>query len=125
MKTFLTALVIAITTAGFAQDPSVDPSDRKKFAELDIHTSTVCDMCEKTIEENMIYEKGVKSVTVDLATNSIHLEYDAKKTDPDKLRLAVTKLGYYADDLPGDPIAFKGLPACCQKEGCGKPVEKK
>lgn len=40
--------------------------DKKKVAELDIRTSTVCDMCVKTIEENMIYEKGVKAVRVDL-----------------------------------------------------------
>ncbi len=97
--------------------------DKKKVEHLDIRTSTVCDMCETTIEENLIYEKGVKSVNVDLAHNSIHIEYDPKKTTPDAIRTAVTKLGYYADDLPGDEKAFKNLPACCQKEGCGKKAE--
>jgi copper chaperone CopZ len=96
--------------------------DKKELAQLDIRTSTVCDMCEATIEENLIYEKGVRSVSVDLATNSIHVEYDARKTDPDAIRVAVTKLGYYADDLPGDEAAFRNLPECCQKEGCGKPA---
>jgi mercuric ion binding protein len=115
MKIFVAALLLFQTTMLVAQD-------RKEFAQLDIRTSTVCDMCEATIEENLIYEKGVKSVAVDLATNSIHVEYDAKKTDPDAIRVAVTKLGYYADDLPGDETAFKNLPACCQKEGCGKPA---
>ena len=119
MKTCITLFLLLITTLVVAQE------DKKKTTKLEIRTSTICDMCEKTIEDNMIYEKGVKSVDVDLAASLIHVEYDAKKTNPDALRIAVTKLGYYADDLPADEAAFKKLPACCQKEGCGKPGEKK
>ena len=118
MKTYITLFLLLLTTLVMAQD------DKKKTTKLEIRTSTICDMCEKTIEENMIYEKGVKSVNVDLSASLIHVEYDAKKTTPDALRIAVTKLGYSADDLPGDEAAFKKLPACCQKEGCGKPPVK-
>ncbi|MBL8003233.1 MAG: heavy-metal-associated domain-containing protein [Flavobacteriales bacterium] len=95
------------------------------LATLDVRTSSVCDMCEKTIEEGLLYEKGVKQADLDLATNVVHVTYDAKKTSPERIRVAITKLGYYADDQPGDEKAFRNLPACCQKEGCGKPVEKK
>ena len=118
MKQLLAISLIALSTIAMGQD-------KKKTTSLEIRTSTVCDMCEKTIEENMIYEKGVKSVDVDLAASIIHLEYDARKTDPQALRTAVTKLGYSADDMPGDQVAFKKLPDCCQKEGCGQPTEKK
>ena len=77
-------------------------------------------MCEKTIEENLIYEKGVKKVEVDLAAASVSVTYDPRKTDAAKLRTALTKLGYSADGVAADPTAFAKLPACCQKEGCGK-----
>jgi len=87
---------------------------------LDIKSSTVCDMCKETIEKEMIYEKGVKSVSVDLAASSVRIEYDARKNSPEKLRAALIKLGYAADGTPGDAKAFAKLPACCQKEGCGK-----
>ncbi len=60
-----------------------------------------------------------------LPTSMIHVEYDARKTDPEHIRMAVTKLGYSADDMPGDLAAFKKLPDCCQKEGCGQAVEEK
>jgi mercuric ion binding protein len=96
-----------------------DKSDRK--AHLDIRTSSVCDMCETTIEGEMIYEKGVKKVDLDLATGILHITYDPRKNTPEGLRTALTKMGYWADDLPADPVAFSKLPACCQKEGCGKP----
>jgi mercuric ion binding protein len=116
MRTLLLIVAIGSLLNARAQD--------KKLAQLDIRTSSVCDMCEQTIESNLIYEKGVKKVDLDLATNVIHVEYDPRKTSPEAIRVAVTKLGYYADDLPGDPKAFAALPACCQKEGCGKPAEK-
>lgn len=77
-------------------------------------------MCVKTIQDNMIYEKGVKKVTVDLATSTVHLDYDVRKNTPEKLRAALVELGYAADGTPGDAKAFARLPECCQKEGCGK-----
>lgn len=124
MKYPIILTLLLASTSLFAQEKAADRSADKKLAHLDIHTSTVCDMCEKTIEENLIYEKGVKSVNVDLAKSEIHVEYDPKKNTPEGLRKAVSAMGYMADDIPGDEAAFKKLPLCCQKEGCGKPVEK-
>lgn len=122
MKYLLTIAMLFASAFAFAQEPVADKD--KKLALLDIRTSTVCDMCEKTIEENMIYEKGVKSVNVDLEKSLIHVQYDPKKNTPEGLRNAVVKMGYMADDIPGDEAAFKKLPLCCQKEGCGKPPAK-
>ncbi|MBS1583485.1 MAG: cation transporter [Bacteroidetes bacterium] len=101
---------------------ATNAQDKKPLAGVDIHTNAVCDMCKSTIEKELVYEKGVKGVHVDLAANVIHVDYDAKRTDPDKLRTAVTKLGYSADGTAPDAEARKALPACCQKEGCGMPA---
>lgn len=114
MKKLLLMLLLLPALVTQAQDT--------KNATLAIRTTAVCDMCVNTIEGELIYEKGVRKVRLDLSTNTIHVEYDPRKTDPEALRKAVTKLGYYADDLPGDPKAFAALPDCCQKEGCGKPA---
>ncbi|MBL7950673.1 MAG: heavy-metal-associated domain-containing protein [Flavobacteriales bacterium] len=122
-KLILLSFLFATTTLVAQEKQPEQPAD-KNLAQLDIRTSTVCDMCEKTIEENLIYEKGVKKVDVDLAKSEIHVQYDPRKNDPDALRKAVSKMGYMADDIPGDEAAFKKLPLCCQKEGCGKPAGK-
>jgi copper chaperone CopZ len=114
-RIILGTLLVAAALLGRAQDKETP------FAHLDVRTSSVCDMCEKTIEEGLIYEKGVKTADLDLATNLVHVSYDPQKTSPEKIRTAITQLGYYADDQPGDEKAFRNLPACCQKEGCGKP----
>jgi copper chaperone CopZ len=94
------------------------------LAEVDVKTTSVCDMCQKTIETELIYEKGVKHVHVDLEKSMIHVQYDDRKATPETIRVAITKLGYGADDLPADEAAWNKLPDCCKKEGCGKPVER-
>jgi copper chaperone CopZ len=109
-----------LATLCFLLTAAVGLSQGKKTEPLDIQSSTVCDMCVQTIEQNLIYEKGVKQVKVDLEKSQVHIEYDPKKNNPAGLRAALVALGYAADGTPGDPKAFATLPACCQKEGCGK-----
>ena len=94
--------------------------EKKKTETLVVRSSTVCDMCVTTIEGNVIYEKGVKKVKVDLASSTIVVDYDPRRTDPDAIRRSIVALGYSADGTPGDARAFSKLPDCCQKEGCGK-----
>lgn len=123
MKILMT-LALAVFTLGAAAQTSapatIATGETKKTEQLAIQSSTVCDMCVETIQSNLIYEKGVKKVTVDLATSTVYVEYDPRKNDPAALRTALINLGYAADGVPGDPKAFAKLPACCQKEGCGK-----
>lgn len=114
MRNLLMLLMVLPAFALHAQSSKLDS--------VAIHTSAVCDMCVVTIESEMIYEKGVKKVHVDLDSKTISVQYDPRKTGPDALRKAVTKLGYYADDMPGDAKAKAALPECCQAEGCGMPA---
>ena len=121
MKNFLALTFVACAFTTMASGPvTIVVEQGKKTETVRIQSSTICDMCEKTIEENLIYEKGVKKVEVDLATASVSVTYDPRKTDTAKLRTALTKLGDSADGVAADPAAFAKLPACCQKEGCGK-----
>lgn len=123
MKNILkTGAFLLLLVAGRTQ---AQDADHSKLAAVDIHSNAVCDMCQNTIQTEMLYVKGVQAVKVNLETNTIHVDYKPGKTDPDKLRQAVAKLGYMADDLMPDPEARKALPDCCQAEGCGLPSEKK
>lgn len=80
-------------------------------------TSAQCGMCKTRIEDNMAYEKGVTSVVLDLDTKVCTITYKTDKTDPEKLRLAISKIGYDADAVMADPKAYEKLPACCKKGG--------
>jgi cation transport ATPase len=104
----LAILLVSIT--GMAQDK------KKETKEITIKSSVVCDMCKERVEHDMAFEKGVKEVSVDLETKEIAITYRTDKTDPDKLRKAVSKIGYDADDVEADPKAYEKLPACCKKD---------
>lgn len=96
---------------------------QKGVAEIKIQTSAQCGECKERIEKNMAFEKGVKDVDLDLETKILTLHYKTAKTDPKKLRKAVSEIGYDADDVEADPEAYAKLPACCQKGGHDHPDE--
>lgn len=79
-----------------------------------IKTSAICEMCKETLERDLSFEKGVKSVNLDLETKVLNIAYLDAKTDPNKLRTRVTKVGYHADSLRRDPKAYEKLDPCCK-----------
>lgn len=84
---------------------------------VEIQTSAICIMCKQAIERDLTYEKGVKSVDLDLETKVVTVEYNAKKTNPDAIRKRITLVGYHADSLQRDPEAYEKLPFCCKDGG--------
>ncbi|HEY0030092.1 MAG TPA: heavy metal-associated domain-containing protein [Bacteroidia bacterium] len=84
-------------------------------ADLKIKTSAVCDMCKETIEKYVAFEKGVKKSSLDVESKILTVTYNPQKTTPEKIRNAVAKSGYDADEVKADPKAYKKLDACCKK----------
>lgn len=87
----------------------------KKTEEIKIMTSTQCGQCKTRIETAMAYEKGVVKSNLDLETKILTVVYKPGKTTPDKIRKAISDVGYDADDVLADEAAYKKLPACCKK----------
>jgi len=81
-----------------------------------IKTTAICDQCKERIEHDLSFEKGIKSSNLDLDTKIVTVVYNSKKTDEQKIREAITKIGYDADSLAADPKSYKKLPACCKHE---------
>ena len=104
----LAIMVLLINQSTFAQET-------KKVDEIKILTSAVCGMCKDRIEQNIAFEKGVIDVVLDLDTKIATIKYKTNKTNPDNLRLALSKLGYDADSVAADKVAYEELPPCCKK----------
>jgi len=85
-----------------------------------IKTSAVCDMCKQKIEDRLRYEKGVQKVTLDVKTKIVTVVYKKDKTNADKIRTAISKIGYDADDVKANSKAYKKLDNCCQKTPSSK-----
>ena len=86
-----------------------------KVDTISIKTSAICNDCKERLEHDMAFEKGVKSVELDLDTKVLTITYKENKTTEEKLKTAVTKIGYDADEMVADQKAHDRLPACCQK----------
>ncbi len=116
MKTSKLAAIMLAIAMVFIATGSIHSQEQKKEETITIKTSAVCGMCKERIENDMKFEKGVTSVSLDLKTKMLTVTYKTSKTNPDKLREAVTKIGYDADDKLADQKAYDKLPACCKKD---------
>lgn len=96
---------------------SVSAQRSRETKEIEIKTSAQCEMCKERLEKAFAYEKGVKSSDLNVKTAVFKVTYFPNKTNPEKLREAITLIGYDADDLKADEKAYKKLPDCCQKGG--------
>lgn len=107
----LAALIMVLTVA----------TAQAKSDTATIKTTIQCSQCEKRILKNIPFEKGIKDVKVDVDKQTVWVEFDPAKTDVAKIRAAIAKLGYNADDVKRDAKAYEKLPACCKEDsGMGK-----
>lgn len=114
MKNLRTLLIPGVITLLVMFATTIKAQDATT-AELKIKTSAVCDMCKETMEKHMAFEKGVKRSSLDVESKILTVTYNPQKTTPEKIRKAVSKSGYDADDVPANPKAYKKLNACCKK----------
>jgi copper chaperone CopZ len=83
--------------------------------EVTFKSSINCDMCKEKIEKDLPYTKGVKKVTVNVEKKEIQVVYNDEKTTEAKLKTAISKIGYDADDVLANQKAHDRLAKCCQK----------
>jgi copper chaperone CopZ len=114
----ITLLGILIFSFGLLQASALEKIEAKesKYDTVQIQTSAICGDCKERIEHDMSFEKGVKSVELDNETKIVTIVYRKEKTDKEKLKLAITKIGYDADEMPADEKAYEKLPACCKRD---------
>ena len=90
-------------------------ADAGNVESIVIKTSAQCDMCYDNINREFTFTKGIKSFELNEDNGEVTVVYNPSKTNPDKIRKAISKAGYDADDIPADPKAYDKLDACCKK----------
>lgn len=117
MKTVkLTSFALALTVIALAFAKPIHAQEKKKSETVEIKSSVVCGMCEAKVKKELSFEKGVTDVQVNLKEKLITVQYRPDKTDVEKIKTAITKIGYDADDLVADEKAYEKLPACCKRD---------
>lgn len=84
--------LLTLTFAANAQD-----SKKSKISEVKLSVNLHCDNCKQRIEKNIPFEKGIKDLDVNLDDKTVTVKYDNTKTDVEKIKASITKLGYTAE----------------------------
>jgi copper chaperone CopZ len=104
------ALLAGVQVASAQTTPS-------KTQELSIQTSAECGECEIRLEEALNYTKGIVFAELDLTTMKLNVKFKPKQITLEEIKVKIASLGYQADDIPADKIAYDALPACCKPGG--------
>jgi len=118
MKSLLKLFFIALTTILFSQNLSAQ--EKKTIQTVTIKTAIACDHCKacetcgQLFNQKLLKEQGVQMVVLDEKAMTIKVTYNSKKTDLAKIKTAISKLGYDADDVKADVVAYEGLDGCCK-----------
>ncbi|MFP9100199.1 heavy-metal-associated domain-containing protein [Flavobacterium sp. RHBU_24] len=119
MLSFLKTLFIGVTMLLFAGTAYAQQA--KTIQTATIKTAIYCDHCKacetcgKKFNSTLLREKGIQMVVLDEKAMTIKVTYNSKKTDLAAIKQAISKLGYDADDVKAETVAYNGLDDCCKK----------
>lgn len=89
-------IFLILILGGFSSEIS---AQKKGRAVVCFQSDMDCADCEKTLNEYLRFEKGIKDLKVDHASNTIFIEYVEKKNDDKGFAAAIEKKGYKAEKI--------------------------
>lgn len=113
MKSFKKSTLVIIAIVAFIVSSAFTA---KHIEEAQIKTSAVCGMCENTMKKALMQINGIKEVSLNVENGVLSVKYDPHKVKLEDIRVAITKTGYDADELPADAEAYEKLHGCCKKD---------
>lgn len=115
--TFLQLTMILLMSISFSAFSQKKDNIKTAVIKTVIHCDHCkqCETCGDKFNKDLYNEDGIKRVDVDAKAMTITVVYDTRKTDLDKIKVLISKLGYDADDLKADPAGVAKLDGCCKK----------
>ncbi len=108
---FLAAMLLAFSAS--AQNKKTEKAVIKTMLFCD-HCKA-CESCGENFQKNMFRIKGVKMYELDEKAMTITVYFDPKKTNLETIKTGISKIGFDADNLKADPVAYEKLDGCCKK----------
>lgn len=93
---------------------------QEKKAQIVINTPTkcnhckICETCGQKLETDLYYVRGIKIVEYNEKDQTTTIVYKPKLINPDRIREEIAKLGFDADDVKADDIAYEKRDRCCK-----------
>lgn len=67
----------------------------------------VCENCEKKVQKNIAFEKGLKRLETNVKKHTVTIVYDAGKTSVEKLKEGFAKFDYETKVISDVPVEGK------------------
>ena len=116
MKTLLKSLLLFIGMIAFSNTAFAQKTIQTAVIKTVIHCDHCkkCETCGEKFNKTLLREKGIQMVELDEKEMTIKVVFNSKKTTLHDIKTAISKLGYDADEIKADPIAYEGLDNCCK-----------
>ena len=96
IKIFLgVAVFLLATNAVSAQDVRRNSNEEQVV----FLVSMDCHNCEQKVVKNIPFERGVRDMTTNLEKKLVTIKYQTNRTDKDKLKKAIEKLGFTCEEV--------------------------
>jgi Copper chaperone len=90
-------IMVCLTTISFGTYAQDKKEKKNNKEEVIFDVPMTCHNCQKKIEKNIPFEKGVSNMKVDLDSKTVMVQYNPNKTNVGNLQKAFAKLGYEAN----------------------------
>lgn len=116
MKTLLKSLLLFIGMIAFSNTAFAQKTIQTAVIKTVIHCDhcNACETCGEKFNKTLLREKGIQMVELDEKEMTIKVVFNSKKTTLNSIKTAISKLGYDADEIKADPVAYEGLDNCCK-----------
>lgn len=108
---FFIALLFSISNSVSAQKTT-----QKAVIKTTLHCDHCkeCETCGQLFKTEMLKIKGLKMYELDDKKMTFTIYYNSKKTNIEAIKIAISKLGYDADDVKATSEGIASLDGCCK-----------
>jgi mercuric ion binding protein len=116
MKKVLKSTILVVALFFISNIASAQKTNQKAVIKtvLNCDHCKECETCGLKFKKEMLNIKGVRMYELDDKAMTFTVYYNSKKTDLQAVKIAISKLGYDADEVKADPIGYEKLDNCCK-----------
>jgi copper chaperone CopZ len=116
MKKLLKSILLAFAVFLISNTAIAQKTTKKAVIKtfLNCDHCVACETCGLKFKTEMLKINGVKMYELDDKAMTFTVYYSTKKTDLQTIKVAISKLGYDADEVKADPVGYENLDGCCK-----------
>ncbi|MNF28216.1 hypothetical protein D3C84_88870 [compost metagenome] len=116
MRKILKSIILIVAVFFVSNSALAQKTNQKAVIKtvLNCGHCSACETCGLKFKTEMLKIKGVRMYTLDEKAMTFTVYYNPIKTDLQTIKVAISKLGYDADEVKADQASLEKLDDCCK-----------